>query len=96
MSAGSLTLPLKGGHPNNHGQLIVHVEELSASRDEVTLQLKGWSLNRNDWCGWSVSKTSILVSAQFPVIMLIVLMNCLKVVLILSEHERVSRIREGD
>ncbi|KAK7603007.1 hypothetical protein V9T40_003006 [Parthenolecanium corni] len=52
VSSGTITLPLKGGHPNNKGQLTVHVEELSGCRDEITLQLKGWMLNRHDWCGW--------------------------------------------
>ncbi len=52
MSSGALTLPLKGGRPKNKGELTVRVEELSASRDEITLQFKGWSLCRQDICGW--------------------------------------------
>lgn len=52
VSAGSLTLPLKGARPDNKGVLTVHVEELATSRDEVTLQFKAWGLSRSDWLGW--------------------------------------------
>ena len=52
VSAGTLTLPLRSDRSDNKGQLTVHVEELAASRDEVTLHFKGWGLNRSDWLGW--------------------------------------------
>ncbi|XKL62190.1 hypothetical protein PGB90_002023 [Kerria lacca] len=55
VSAGSITLPLKQNRPDNKGEITIHVEELNASRDEVTLQFKGWMLSRNDWCSWLLS-----------------------------------------
>lgn len=64
VSAGTLKLPLRGGGDGvriNKGQVIIHVEELSASKDEVSLQFRGWQLNRNDWCGWYVYETLAII-----------------------------------
>ncbi|XP_063215609.1 copine-8-like isoform X2 [Bacillus rossius redtenbacheri] len=52
VSSGKLTLPLMG-MPCNKGELIVSVEELSACKDEVTLQFCGRGLDRMDWFGRS-------------------------------------------
>nr|CAD7201809.1 unnamed protein product [Timema douglasi] len=50
VSAGKLVLPLTG-MPINKGEMIVRVEELASSKDEVTLQFSGRGLDRKDWFG---------------------------------------------
>lgn len=55
VSAGKLTLRLTGGRPDNRGELMIHVEELSQSQDEVTLQFQARGLVRRDWLGWLCS-----------------------------------------